>query len=165
MATSISETENGVKGLTVGADDNLTKPFHNEELLARVNVGLGVIDLHHQLKRKNTLLEHFALTDPLTGLPNHRAIEAWASHELPAAVRHGFSFWVVMIDLDHFTDVNDAHGHDAGDLVLGTFGEILKGNTRSSDISGRIGGEEFFTSSRMPTNRICRRSSYAHAPS
>jgi diguanylate cyclase (GGDEF)-like protein len=101
----------------------------------------------------------------LTGLPNHRAIEAWASHELPAAVRHGFSFWVVMIDLDHFTDVNDAHGHDAGDLVLGTFGEILKGNTRSSDISGRIGGEEFFTSSRMPTNRICRRSSYAHAPS
>ncbi|HEY9462586.1 MAG TPA: GGDEF domain-containing protein [Vicinamibacterales bacterium] len=124
-----------------------------------------MIDLHHQLKRKNTLLEHFALTDPLTGLPNHRAIEAWASHELPAAVRHGFSFWVVMIDLDHFTDVNDAHGHDAGDLVLGTFGEILKGNTRSSDISGRIGGEEFFTSSRMPTNRICRRSSYAHAPS
>jgi DNA-binding response OmpR family regulator len=58
VATSISETENGVKGLTVGADDNLTKPFHNEELLARVNVGLGVIDLHHQLKRKNTLLEH-----------------------------------------------------------------------------------------------------------
>jgi PleD family two-component response regulator len=165
MATSISETENGVKGLTVGADGYLTKPFHNEELLARVNVGLRLIDLHHQLEEKNTPLEHFALTDPLTGLPNRRAIKAWASHELSAAVRHGFSFWVVMIDLDHFTDVNDAHGHDAGDLVLGTFGEILKGNTRSSDISGRIGGEEFFTSSRMPTNRICRRSSYAHAPS
>ena len=143
MVTSIAETENVVKGLTVGADDYLTKPFHNEELLARVKVGLRLIDLHRQLEEKNKLLEHFALTDPLTGLPNRRAIEAWAAHELPAAVRHGFSFWVVMIDLDHFKEVNDAHGHDAGDVVLRTFGEILKGNTRSSDISGRIGGEEF----------------------
>jgi diguanylate cyclase (GGDEF)-like protein len=143
MVTSIAETENVVKGLTVGADDYLTKPFHPEELLARVKVGLRLIDLHRQLEEKNKLLEHFALTDPLTGLPNRRAIEAWAAHELPAAVRHGFSFWVVLIDLDHFKRVNDAYGHDAGDIVLKTFGEMLKTNTRSSDISGRIGGEEF----------------------
>jgi Response regulator containing a CheY-like receiver domain and a GGDEF domain len=61
-----------------------------------------LIDLHHQLEGKNTLPEHFALGDPLTGLPNRRAIEARASHELPAAVRHGFSFWVVMIDRRSF---------------------------------------------------------------
>jgi diguanylate cyclase len=48
-----------------------------------------------------------------------------------------------MIDLDHFKQVNDAHGHDAGDMVLRKFAEILKSNTRLSDISGRIGGEEF----------------------
>lgn len=143
MVTSISETENVVKGLTVGADDYLTKPFHTEELLARVKVGLRLIDLHRQLEEKNRLLEHFALTDPLTGLPNRRAIEAWAAHELPAAVRHGFAFWVVAIDLDHFKHVNDTYGHDAGDAVLETFGQILKSSTRSSDISGRIGGEEF----------------------
>jgi two-component system, cell cycle response regulator len=143
MVTSISETENVVKGLTIGADDYLTKPFHTEELLARVKVGLRLIDLHRQLEEKNRLLEHFALTDPLTGLPNRRAIEAWAAHELPAAVRHGFGFWVVAIDLDHFKRVNDTHGHDAGDTVLKTFGEILRSNTRSSDISGRTGGEEF----------------------
>jgi diguanylate cyclase (GGDEF)-like protein len=143
MVTSISETENVVKGLTVGADDYLTKPFHAEELLARVKVGVRLIDLHRQLEEKNRLLEHFALTDPLTALPNRRAIEAWAAHELPAAVRHGFGFWVVAIDLDHFKRVNDVYGHEAGDIVLKTFGEILKGNTRSSDISGRIGGEEF----------------------
>jgi two-component system cell cycle response regulator len=143
MVTSIAETENVVKGLTSGADDYLTKPVHPEELLARVKVGLRLIDLHRQLEEKNRLLEHFALTDPLTGLPNRRAIEAWAAHELPAAVRHGFAFWVVAIDLDHFKHVNDVYGHEAGDIVLKAFGEILRGNTRSSDISGRIGGEEF----------------------
>jgi two-component system, cell cycle response regulator len=143
MVTSIAETENVVKGLSSGADDYLTKPVHAEELLARVKVGLRLIDLYRQLEEKNRLLEHFALTDPLTGLPNRRAIEAWAAHELPAAVRHGFAFWVVAIDLDHFKHVNDVHGHEAGDVVLKAFGEILRGNTRSSDISGRIGGEEF----------------------
>jgi diguanylate cyclase (GGDEF)-like protein len=143
MVTSIAETENVVKGLTSGADDYLTKPVHPEELLARVKVGLRLIDLYRQLEEKNRLLEHFALTDPLTGLPNRRAIEAWAAHELPAAVRHGFAFWVVAIDLDHFKHVNDVYGHEAGDIVLKRFGEILRGYTRSSDISGRIGGEEF----------------------
>ena len=143
MVTSIAETENVVKGLSSGADDYLTKPVHPEELLARVKVGLRLIDLHRQLEEKNRLLEHFALTDPLTGLPNRRAIEAWAAHELPAAVRHGFAFWVVAIDLDHFKHVNDVYGHEAGDIVLKAFGEILRGYTRSSDISGRIGGEEF----------------------
>jgi two-component system cell cycle response regulator len=143
MVTSIAEKENVVKGLAAGADDYLTKPFHVEELLARVKVGLRLLDLHRQLEEKNRLLEHFALTDPLTGLPNRRAVEAWADRQLRAAVRHGFSFWVVMIDLDHFKRVNDLYGHDAGDSVLKSFGELLKGQTRSSDISGRMGGEEF----------------------
>ena len=156
MVTSIAETENVVKGLTSGADDYLTKPFHTEELLARVKVGLRLIDLHRQLEEKTRLLEHFALTDPLTGLPNRRAIEAWAAHELPAAVRHGFAFWVVAIDLDHFKHVNDTHGHDAGDTVLKTFGEILRSNTRSSDISGRTGGEEFL--------HVLTRADSAHIP-
>jgi diguanylate cyclase (GGDEF)-like protein len=143
MVTSISETENVVKGLAAGADDYLTKPFHTDELLARVKVGRRLVDLQRQLEEKNRLLEHFALTDSLTGLPNRRAIEAWAAHELPASRRHGFSFWVVLIDLDHFKGVNDAFGHDAGDQVLKVFADVLRSNTRSSDISGRIGGEEF----------------------
>jgi diguanylate cyclase (GGDEF)-like protein len=143
MVTSMSETENVVKGLAAGADDYLTKPCHTEEVLARVKVGMRLIDLYRQLEEKNRLLEHFALTDPLTGLPNRRAIEAWAAHELPAAARHGFSFWVVLVDLDHFKRVNDLYGHEAGDTVLKALGEVLKSTTRSSDISGRIGGEEF----------------------
>src|SRR4029078_5372847 len=104
MGTSIAATENVGKGLTGRADDSLTQPFHNEELLARVKVRLRLIDLHRQLEEKNKLLEHFALTDPLTGLPNRRAIEAWAAHELPAAVRHRLSLWVVMFVLHPFND-------------------------------------------------------------
>jgi diguanylate cyclase (GGDEF)-like protein len=143
MVTAITEKDNIVKGLAAGADDYLTKPFHTEELLARVKVGRRLIDLQRQLEDKNSLLEHVALTDDLTGLPNRRGIEAWAGRQLHAAVRHGFSFWVVLIDLDHFKSVNDTHGHHAGDTVLKAFAEILTAQTRSSDISGRIGGDEF----------------------
>ncbi len=143
ILTSNAEKENVVRGLSAGADDYLTKPFHAAELLARVRVGQRLIDLHRQIETKNRLLEELALTDALTGLPNRRAIETWALRQLSGAARHGFPFWVVMIDLDHFKQVNDAHGHDAGDMVLRRFAEILRSNTRFSDISGRIGGEEF----------------------
>ncbi|HLG60207.1 MAG TPA: diguanylate cyclase [Vicinamibacterales bacterium] len=143
MVTGISEKDNVVEGLAAGADDYLTKPFHAEELLARVKVGLRLIQLQRQLEDKHRHLEHAALTDDLTGLPNRRAIEAWAERQLHAAVRHAFSFWIVLLDLDHFKRVNDTHGHQAGDAVLKAVGEILKAQTRSSDICGRIGGEEF----------------------
>ena len=143
ILTSIQDKQNVVTGLDAGADDYLTKPFHAGELLARVAVGRRWIDLQRQLEAKNRLLEELALTDALTGLPNRRAIEGWAEHQLAAAARHGFAFWVVLIDLDHFKKVNDKHGHEAGDTVLKKFSEILKENTRTADISGRIGGEEF----------------------
>jgi two-component system cell cycle response regulator len=143
ILTSNAEKENVVKGLSAGADDYLTKPFHRDELLARVHVGRRLIDLHRQIEAKNRLLEELALTDPLTGLPNRRAIEGWSARQLSGAARHGFSLWVVLIDLDHFKSVNDTYGHDAGDTVLKKFGEVLRANTRLSDISGRIGGEEF----------------------
>lgn len=143
ILTSISEKENVVKGLGAGADDYLTKPFHPGELSARVAVGRRMVDLHRQIEAKNRLLRELALTDALTCLPNRRAIEEWSSRQLSGAARHGFSFWVAMADLDNFKRVNDTFGHDAGDIVLKGFGEILKANSRHSDICGRIGGEEF----------------------
>ena len=143
ILTGITEKNKLVKGLAAGADDFLTKPFHSEELLARVGVGRRIVELHRQLAAKNLLLEELARTDPLTGLPNRRAIEDWATRQLSGAARYGFSFLVVLADLDHFKSVNDTHGHDAGDRVLKKFAEILKANSRRSDICGRIGGEEF----------------------
>jgi two-component system, cell cycle response regulator len=143
ILTSISEKENVVKGLAAGADDYLTKPFHPGELSARVAVGRRMVDLHRQIEAKNRLLRELALTDALTSLPNRRAIEEWSNRQLSAAARHGFSFWVAIADLDNFKRVNDTYGHDAGDAVLKGFAEILKANTRSSNICGRTGGEEF----------------------
>jgi two-component system, cell cycle response regulator len=143
LLTGMTEMDKVVSGLAAGADDYLTKPFHAEELQARLGVGRRVIDLHRQLEAKNRLLQELALTDALTGLPNRRAVEAWAQRQLAGAARHGFSFWVVMADLDHFKGVNDTYGHDAGDAVLRKFAEILKTNTRNSNICSRFGGEEF----------------------
>jgi two-component system cell cycle response regulator len=132
-----------VKALDAGADDHLTKPFHRGELLARVAVGIRTLEVHRQIKIKNMLLEKLALTDALTGLPNRRAIENWATGQQSGAARHGFSFWVVVADLDRFKQVNDTFGHDAGDAVLQKFSKILRANTRRSDLCGRLGGEEF----------------------
>src|SRR5260370_23286551 len=143
LLTSNSDKDQIIRGLASGADDYLTKPFHSGELLARVAVGRRIVDLHRELQAKNRLLEELALTDSLTGLPNRRAVEDWATRQLSGAARHGFPFWVVMADLDAFKNVNDTYGHEAGDVVLKRFADLLRANTRASNMCGRIGGEEF----------------------
>jgi len=143
VLTAKAEKDNVVKGLSAGADDYLTKPFDAGELLARVGVGCRIVDLHREIATKNQQLEEMAHTDSLTCLPNRRGLEDWAIRQLRGAARHGFPLWVVHADLDFFKDINDSFGHDAGDAVLKKFAEILKANTRASDICGRMGGDEF----------------------
>lgn len=143
LVTSNTKKDQVIEGLAAGADDYLTKPFHPGELVARVGVGRRIIELHRQVEAKNRQLEEWALTDPLTGLPNRRAIDLWASRQLSAAARHNFLLWLVMADLDHFKSINDTFGHDAGDEVIKGFAEVLRANTRQSNLCGRLGGEEF----------------------
>jgi two-component system, cell cycle response regulator len=132
-----------IRALAAGADDYLTKPFHEGELIARVGAGLRLAELCRQIAKKSVLLEELALTDSLTGLPNRRAIESWAQTQLSSAARQGFSYWVILADLDHFKQVNDTFGHEAGDAVLKKFSKILKSQLRNGDMCGRFGGEEF----------------------
>src|ERR1700756_1768681 len=143
MLTSNTKKEQVIEGLSAGADDYLTKPFHPGELLARVAVGCRFAALYDEIAAKNQLLQELSRTDSLTGLPNRRAIEDWASRQLSGAARHSFPVWVAIADLDHFKKVNDVYGHQAGDLVLKAVAEIIKANTRSSNMCARIGGEEF----------------------
>lgn len=143
LMTSSTEKGNVVKGLEAGADDYLTKPFDPGEMLARIGVGRRITDLNRELAAKSQKLEEAARTDPLTGLPNRRAIEEWSLKQLRGAARHGFSLWVAVGDIDSFKSINDTFGHDAGDIVLKTFAEVLRKCTRASDICGRLGGDEF----------------------
>jgi diguanylate cyclase (GGDEF) domain len=84
-----------------------------------------------------------SMRDPLTGLFNRRYLEETVSRELPRARRQGNPIGVILVDLDHFKQLNDTYGHNAGDHVLAQVGELLLGMTRGSDIPCRLGGEEF----------------------
>lgn len=143
LLTSNANKEQVIQGLAAGADDYLTKPFHPGELLARVGVGRRMIALHREIEEKNRQLEELALTDPLTHLSNRRAIDVWADRQLSAAARHDFTIWVAIADLDRFKVINDTYGHEAGDIVIKRFADVLRANTRQSNICGRLGGEEF----------------------
>jgi diguanylate cyclase (GGDEF)-like protein len=143
LMTSNTEKDGVIRGLEAGADDYLIKPFDSGEMLARINVGRRIVEMHRQLEEKSAQLEEVARTDSLTGLPNRRAVEDWARKQLQGASRHHFPLWVVLGDLDDFKAINDTFGHAAGDAVLQAFADTLKKGTRMSDLCGRLGGDEF----------------------
>ena len=143
LLTSSSDLDRLVEGLAAGADDYVTKPFHDKELLARIGVGRRMISLHREIEGKNRLLEEAVRTDHLTGIGNRRAVEEFAAKQISGALRHKFSLWLVTADLNKFKFINDTYGHSAGDEVLQYFAKLLKANTRVSDICGRLGGDEF----------------------
>ena len=88
-------------------------------------------------------LRQYAMTDPLTGLLNRRAMDTELAACRDAAHRYGRSFAIVMGDLDHFKRVNDAHGHDVGDQVLAEVSARIMASVRGSDRVSRWGGEEY----------------------
>jgi diguanylate cyclase (GGDEF)-like protein len=143
LITSKSETENMIEGLDAGADDYVMKPFNVGELSARIRVGCRIIEMSREIESRNEQLEEPTRTDYLTGLPNRRAVEEFASKQIHAAARYGFPLWVVVADLDKFKLVNDTYGHAAGDESIKRFASILKANTRAADMCGRLGGDEF----------------------
>lgn len=120
--------------------------------LRKLNLELEqrVIDRTHelenaltQLQQKNLMLEKMALTDPLTGLSNRRAIDIIARKELLRRSRLPTPLTVVLIDIDHFKQVNTNHKHTGGDHLLMWLAGVLQNSIRAQDSLARVGGEEF----------------------
>ena len=141
--TSRAGMEDVVAGLRGGAHDYLKKPFETAELLARVGSAYHVKKLQDELQRRNADLDRLSRTDALTGLYNRRHLDSELARLHRDAVRHRDPLCVLLLDLDHFKQINDAHGHSAGDDVLRAFADRLRSDLRAGDIAGRWGGEEF----------------------
>ena len=142
LLTSMSDNESLLKGLAAGADEFLTKPFDPAELQARMGVGRRIVQLHRQVDAKNRQIEETNRVDLVTGLPNRRAIEEWATWQLKSASQNGFSAWMVLADVDSFRQINGQFGREAGDTVLKDFSQIVKESSLSADIVGRVGDDE-----------------------
>jgi len=111
------------------------------QLVCLVAATLGLVWI--EVRAMGHELERMALTDVLTGLPNRRAMLTRLADEKARADRAYGRFAVALFDADHFKQINDAHGHQAGDAALKRIAEALAGTKRGSDTLGRIGGEEF----------------------
>ncbi len=96
-----------------------------------------------RMDRQRRLLESLALRDPLTGLDNRRAFEEAIEQALREAIDGRQTFGLALLDLDGFKEINDAHGHEAGDIVLRQLSQLISDYLRASDRLFRIGGEEF----------------------
>ena len=145
MLTALREKPQVVSSLEAGADDYLTKPFDPEELTARVSIGERILTLQENLVTARRNMETLARHDTLTGLLNRRAIHERALAELNR-LRRGTAttpLSVILLDIDHFKNINDTYGHDAGDRALQAVAALLLAQLRSYDGLGRWGGEEF----------------------
>lgn len=96
-----------------------------------------------QTKRLMSSLKDSALVDPLTGLKNRRYLQEYTEKIVAGVLRRGKSIGLIMCDLDYFKQVNDTHGHNAGDIVLKETSKVIQQSVRDADIVIRFGGEEF----------------------
>jgi two-component system, cell cycle response regulator len=151
LLTSHDTTESLVTGLEAGADDYVSKPPKTPELLARLKAGQRVLQLEQSLREANSKIQEakdkiqqLSITDPLVGTFNRRYLNDQLMQEVERARRYARPLAAVMADLDFFKNINDQHGHQAGDDVLRGFVALAKASIRhSSDWVARYGGEEF----------------------
>ena len=170
MLTVRGEVSDRVEGLHIGADDYLPKPFDDSELDARIFAALRAKTKREELVRRNSELESMlrsvevlAVTDALTGLNNRRRFDDALSHEFKLSRRYGTQLSCLMIDVDGFKQINDTHGHDAGDKVLRALSKLLSDTLREVDHLARFGGDEFAilmpqtgkSSAKIAADRIC----------
>jgi diguanylate cyclase (GGDEF)-like protein len=143
LLTARTQKQDLVEGMEAGADDYITKPFDAQELKVRLRAGRRILDLQAELVAAREALREQATHDPLTCLWNRSSIMDILTREMAKAEREGASVGVIMADLDHFKQINDTFGHQAGDAVLREAAKRMQASMRSYDAVGRYGGEEF----------------------
>jgi two-component system, cell cycle response regulator len=144
LLTARDSKEHIITGLDAGADDYLVKPVHEPELVARLNAGRRILALEHSLRAANQQNRILSITDALTGAYNRRYMMEQLPRELERCRRYGNPLSVIMCDIDHFKQLNDAQGHEAGDDILQQFVARVQRSIRTnSDWVARYGGEEF----------------------
>ncbi len=143
LVTVKGDIDSKVMGLKLGADDYLAKPYNPLELRARVSSMLRIKTLQDRINSKRRELEALSVTDDLTGLHNHRAMQQRLKDEFLRSQRYNDPMSILMIDIDHFKEVNDEHGHLFGDMVLSELSKTLADALRDTDFIARYGGEEF----------------------
>ncbi len=134
--TADRNSDNLAKALDAGASDYILKPFNAVELKARVRVAL-------RTKQMIDLLRERARIDAVTGLNNRAAMDDALIAATSAFHRTGQPVALLMIDLDHFKQINDTYGHGVGDDVIRRVGTSIRAGCRPYDIACRFGGDEF----------------------
>ena len=161
MVTALSGKQDRLDAVIAGANDYISKPIDMTEVKVRTASLLRMKQAQDAVKRYQAELEEMvevrtqaltealermaalATTDPLTGLPNHRALVSALDQEIERALRYGRSCALLFLDIDHFKALNDSCGHASGDTVLGEFSDVVRSCLRGIDTLGRWGGEEF----------------------
>jgi diguanylate cyclase (GGDEF)-like protein len=141
--TAMDDWNNEAQGLALGAVDYITKPVRAPIVRARIRNHIALRKALTELDLKNMELERLAERDQLTGLYNRRKLDDSLAQEIIRSERYGRPLSVILIDIDHFKNVNDTYGHQTGDTVLVESATRLSDTLRTSDIAGRWGGEEF----------------------
>jgi two-component system, cell cycle response regulator len=141
--TGRTSTDEMVAGLRAGAHDYLKKPFEPAELIARIGGAVRVKRLQDELRMRNEQLDRLSRIDGLTGIYNRRHLDEQLQELSKPATRQEQPLAILMLDIDHFKQVNDSEGHPAGDQVLQEFARRLQAAVRGGNVVGRWGGEEF----------------------
>jgi diguanylate cyclase (GGDEF)-like protein len=144
VLTASASLESALEALRAGVYDYLLKPL---ESLAEFELTLTRALEHNYLIRENKRLfaevQRLAITDPLTGLYNRHKLEELLDAEFERAKRYDRPLCLIMADMDRLKEINDTHGHFAGDEALKLVAGAIEGQSRKVDITTRFGGDEF----------------------
>ena len=119
-----------------GASDYVTKPFDSGEVAARVRALL-------RARLLQEMIQISAFSDPLTALCNRKFLTDWLAREIERVKRYKLNLSCLLLDLDHFRQINERNGSRYGDFILSSLSQVIVDNTRKSDVVGRIENDEF----------------------